>query len=186
MIRPAPGGQDRLIGYVVPAGGAGVPADLRDHLTGRLPAYMVPAVLVAIDAIPLNVNGKADPRLLPDPVDSAVAGVPARTDLERVLAGVWQEALRLPAVGIHDNFFERGGTSLTLARVLARLNEELGRRLPLVALYEFPTIASLARHLSADPSEQPEQPAGQRAPGGRDERLRAGRARLAGRRRGRD
>ncbi len=183
VVRPGPGGQDRLIGYVVASEGTEVPADLRDHLAGRLPAYMVPAALVAVAEIPLNANGKADPRLLPDPVDSVADTVPARTDLERALAGIWQEALGLPVVGVHDNFFERGGTSLTLARVLARLNEELGRRLPLVALYEFPTIASLARHLSADRPDDQAAP----ATAGRDraEQLRAGRSRQAGRRRGR-
>ncbi len=179
VVRPGPGGHERLIGYVVPSGGGAVPADLRDHLAGRLPAYMVPAALVAVGAIPLNANGKADPRALPDPPDSVVAGVPARTDLERVLAGIWQRALDLPAVGVHDNFFERGGTSLTLARVLARVNEELGAALPLVAFYEFPTIASLAGHLTARPAAEPAGPETHRA-----ERLRAGRSRLAGRRRG--
>jgi amino acid adenylation domain-containing protein len=179
VVRPAPGGQERLIGYVVPAGGGPVPADLRDHLAGRLPAYMVPAALVAIAAIPLNANGKADPRALPEPAESVIAAVPARNDLERVLAGIWQEALGLPEVGVHDNFFERGGTSLSLARVLARLNEESGTRLPLVALYEFPTIASLARHLTArqEPAE-PDALLDRRA-----ERLRAGRSRQAARRR---
>ncbi|HEV2345833.1 MAG TPA: amino acid adenylation domain-containing protein [Actinocrinis sp.] len=177
-VRSGTDGHERLIGYVVTSG-TDVPADLRGHIAGRLPAYLVPSALVAIKEIPRNANGKADPRALPDPVGPTAQAVPARTDLERLLADVWQRALDLPAVGVDDNFFERGGTSLVLASVLSRLNEALGRRLPLVTLYEFPTIASLAQHLSADPRDDPAVE--RRDP--RADRLRAGRARLADRRR---
>lgn len=178
-VRPGADGHERLIGYVVTSGGADVPADLRSHIAGRLPAYLMPSALMAVDEIPRNANGKADPRSLPDPAGPATQAVPARTDLERLLADIWQRALDLPAVSVDDNFFERGGTSLVLASVLSRLNEALGRRLPLVTLYEFPTVASLARHLTADPRDDPAVE--QLDP--RADRLRAGRARLADRRR---
>ncbi|MBC3842416.1 hypothetical protein GXW82_26155 [Streptacidiphilus sp. 4-A2] len=138
--------------------------------------------MVAIDAIPLNANGKADPRALPEPAETVVAGVAARTGLERTLAGIWQQALDLPEVGVHDNFFEIGGSSLALARVLARLNEEPGPRVPLVALYEFPTIASLARHLTERQQSASEPESGLQDER-RAERLRAGRSRLAATRR---
>jgi amino acid adenylation domain-containing protein len=181
VVRVGPDGQERLIGYVVPSTGTAVPADLRGHIAGELPAYLTPSALVPLAAIPLNANGKADARALPEPVDSAAESVPAGTDLERLLAGIWRQVLRLPTVGIHDSFFDLGGTSLTLTALLSRLNEALGGRLPLVALYEFPTIASLARHLAArDPGDPTDQHGHDRA-----EQLRAGRARLARRPRGR-
>jgi hypothetical protein len=183
MVRPDADGQQRLVGYVVPSGGTQVPTDLRDYLAGRLPAYLVPSAFVAIPAIPLNVNGKADPGALPEPEEAVRGNVPPRTELERLLAGVWQQVLGLPTVGVHDNFFDAGGTSLKLAALLSKLNEALGERLPLVALYEFPTVASLARSLAArGPGPEPGAPdQGDR----RSEQLLAGRARMARRRLGR-
>ncbi|CAA9260169.1 MAG: hypothetical protein AVDCRST_MAG41-2332 [uncultured Corynebacteriales bacterium] len=176
-VRPDRRGHDRLVGYVVPRTGTAVPAGLREHLAGRLPPYLVPAALVGVPAIPRNANGKADPRALPDPADAVPVGIPARTALERSLAAVWREALDVPEPGVHDNFFELGGSSLTLATVHSRLGEALGVTVGLVALYEHPTIASLARHLAGG-EQEPAPPADDRA-----DRLRAGRARIAGRRR---
>ncbi len=180
-VRRGPDGQDRLVGYVVPATGTEVPADLRGHLAGRLPVYLVPSALAAIAEIPLNTNGKLDRRALPEPADHPAEHVPARTQLERRLLAIWQEVLHNPAIGIHDNFFDCGGTSLTLASLLPRLNEELGRKLALVALYEFPTIASLASHLVASERDHPADGEGD----DRAEQLRAGRARMADRLRAR-
>jgi amino acid adenylation domain-containing protein len=178
-------GQDHLIGYVVPARGATVPADLRSYLAGQLPAYLVPSALIAIPAIPRNANGKTDPRALPEPTFDRAEHVPASTELERRLVEVWQRVLGLPAVGIHDNFFDLGGTSLLLTTMLQQVNDVLGQQpdsqtLPLVTLYEFPTIASLAGHLSPD-----ERPDGAAATGqDRTAKLQAGRARMARRQRG--
>ncbi|MEJ2854455.1 MULTISPECIES: non-ribosomal peptide synthetase [unclassified Saccharothrix] len=135
---------ERLVAYVVPK----VPDDLRDHLSTRLPVHLVPGAFVAVRSIPLNANGKVDEKALPAPTFTAPTSVQASTDLERDLAAVWQDALELDRVGVHDNFFELGGSSLTLARVHRRLRDLLGRALPMVTLYEYPTIASLARHLS--------------------------------------
>ncbi|WP_309110862.1 amino acid adenylation domain-containing protein [Saccharothrix sp.] len=135
---------ERLVAYVVPS----VPEDLREHLNARLPVHLVPGAFVPMAAIPLNANGKVDEKALPAPTFTAPTSAAASTDLERDLADVWQDALELDRVGVHDNFFELGGTSLTLARVHRRLRDLLGRALPMVALYEYPTIASLARHLS--------------------------------------
>ncbi|GAA0221385.1 hypothetical protein GCM10010492_19390 [Saccharothrix mutabilis subsp. mutabilis] len=142
---------ERLVAYVVPR----VPDDLREHLNARLPVHLVPGAFVALDAIPLNANGKVDEKALPAPTFTAPTSQAASTDLERDLADVWQDALELDRVGVHDNFFELGGTSLTLARVHRRLRDLLGRALPMVALYEYPTIASLARHLSGGEDPTP-------------------------------
>lgn len=178
-VRPGPDGQGRLIGYVVPAAGATVPADLRRHLAGRLPAYLMPAGLVAISAIPRNANGKIDLRALPEPAYEQAGHVPPVTELERVLVSIWQRILGRSAIGIHDNFFDLGGTSLLLTTLLQQLNDALGRRLPLVTLYEFPTVAALAGHLSAGEHPDSGTVAGQ----DRTSQLLAGRTRLAERRR---
>lgn len=163
---------DRLIGYVVPST---VPTDLRDHLSGRLPVHLVPSAFVGLDAIPLNANGKVDTKSLPEPAAATSTAVPASTGLERRIADIWERALDLDQVGVHDNFFELGGSSLTLASVHSRLRGELGRALPMVTLYEFPTIAALARHLAAG-----DQPTAKTNTGDdqRADRLLAGRARL--------
>ena len=184
-IRPGAHG-NRLIGYVVPRTGTAqtpvVPADLRTHLSARLPAYLIPAAFVALEAMPVTAGGKLDRASLPDPTTFAPARPGERngeavTDLERAVAAIWRDVLRLDRVGVHDNFFDLGGSSIALAGVHARLTDLLGRRLPVVTLYEHPTIAALAGHLSepvAPPSiDEPDD--------GRS--LRAGRARLARQRR---
>jgi hypothetical protein len=167
-VRPGRTGE-RLVGYVVPR----VPDDLRDHLAARLPAYLVPAALVGIDTIPVTANGKADHKALPDPEPVRAGGVAPKGATELLLAGIWREALGLAEVGAHDNFFELGGSSLILSSVHSRLHEALDRALPVVTLYEHPTIAALARHLDGRDAEIVPD---------RADRLRAGRARLASRR----
>jgi FkbM family methyltransferase len=124
---------------------------LRAFLAQRLPEIMVPAHFVTLDALPLTPNGKIDRRALPAPEE---AGGPRRremvapsSDLEQAIAKVWQEALKLPAVGVHDNFFETGGNSLLLVTAQTRLREVLGQEVTLVDLMRYPTVHSLAAHL---------------------------------------
>ena len=167
---------ERLVGYVVSRFGSAVPADLRTHLAARLPVHLVPAVIVGLPELPTTASGKLNRGALPAPV-SAVTTVsaPARTDLERRLTAIWQDVLQLQKVGVHDNFFDVGGTSLALATVHAQVTDLIGRRLPVVTLYEHPTIASLAGHLTA--SVAPHNPTTHAARVAADDR-RAGRARL--------
>ena len=180
-VRPGPDGRERLVGYLVPRRGTGVPPDLRGHLSGRLPAYLVPSVLTAVPAIPHNASGKLDVGALPEPADAAAAveHTPPSTDVERMLVDIWRDVLDHAEVGVHENFFDLGGTSQAVATVLTTLNGLLDRQLPLVSLYEFPTIAALAGHLSVD--RRDDQTAEQDSH--RAARLRAGRARLVERRR---
>ncbi|MGH3881749.1 MAG: amino acid adenylation domain-containing protein, partial [Actinophytocola sp.] len=175
-VRPDADGRERLVGYVVPAGGGGLPADLRSHVAARLPAYLVPSILSTVDTMPRNANGKVDVHALPEPIVPATRYTPPTTDLERTVHRIWLTVLDRSQVGVHDNFFECGGTSTSLALVLAALNRELELSLPLVTLYEFPTVAALAARLAG--SEREDRHAG------RADRLRAGRGRMAGRRRG--
>jgi amino acid adenylation domain-containing protein len=166
-----------LAGYVVAVEGARpAPAELRAFLRERLPEYMVPPGIVLLDAIPLGPSGKLDRRALPAPVLEADGGfVAPREGLQAAIAGVWGEVLGVDRVGAADNFFEIGGHSLLLVRLHARLREVLGREVPIVDLFRFPTIASLAAHL--EPPAEAEAP----DPRGRD---RAAMRRAMSRRRG--
>jgi amino acid adenylation domain-containing protein len=182
------GGEPRLIGYVVPGSGSDLPVGLRDYLAKRLPAYMVPGVLIPLAALPLTVNGKVDRSALPAPAQAVrSASQPPRTETERWLADVWRQSLAIETVGVSDNFFDLGGTSFTLAAVHARITEHLGCRLPIVTLYEHPTVASLAEYLSAGAAEAADgaaaDPADDSQPdGGRAGKRLQGRARQARRR----
>jgi len=129
-------------------------AELRPWLKQQVPHYLVPAVLVPLRALPRTPNGKLDRAALPAPDLALAAAAPGhvapRSELERMLAAIWCEQLGLPRVGIHDSFFDLGGHSLLLVATHRRLCAELGRAIPLVLLFEHPTIAGLAARLESD------------------------------------
>ncbi len=139
-------GDVRLAAYVVPEQGEEpTGAELRAHLAGWLPDYMLPAAFVPMERLPRGVGGKVDRRALPAPRWGAQgAYVAPRTPLEAALAGVFAGVLRRDRVGIHDGFFELGGHSLLATRVVSRLREALGVEVPLRAVFEAPTVAALA------------------------------------------
>ncbi|HET7459925.1 MAG TPA: beta-ketoacyl synthase N-terminal-like domain-containing protein, partial [Longimicrobium sp.] len=140
------------------------------HLRARLPAHLLPGAFVALDALPLSPSGKIDRRLLPDPAP-ATGGTgeghaPPRTPTERAIAEAWSEVLGVDAVGAADNFFALGGHSLLMIRAHGRLQERLGRRIPMLELFQHRTVADLARHLDAGgatPGDAP-APAAEAAP----------------------
>jgi amino acid adenylation domain-containing protein len=151
-------GQARLAAYVVPVPGQNpTPHDLRNFLKQKLPAYMVPAAMVFLDTMPLTANGKVNRRALPRPEESRevdTAFVAPRTPVEQHLAEIWAQVLRLPQVGIHDDFFALGGHSLMAIQIVSRIRQRLQVELPVQALFETPTIAELAvtitqNHLTA-------------------------------------
>ncbi|MEW5926854.1 MAG: non-ribosomal peptide synthase/polyketide synthase [Gemmatimonadota bacterium] len=157
-------GDVRLAAYVVPEeGGEPTGAELRAHLSGWLPDYMLPAAFVPMERLPLGVGGKVDRRALPAPRWGAEAAYAApRTPTEAVLAEVFAGVLGRERVGIHDGFFELGGHSLLATRVVSRLREALGVEVPLRALFEAPTVAALAALVEAAPGA--ERPAAARIP----------------------
>ena len=138
---------ERLVAYVVAEEEAEAdPRELRTYLRARLPEYMVPAVVVPLDALPLTRHGKVDRRALPAPEHAAEErrdGAPA-TPAQEILAGVWAEVLGMERVGVHDDFFALGGHSLRAMQVVSRAREIFGVDLPLTALFEAPTVAGLA------------------------------------------
>jgi len=142
-------GNNRLVAYIIPnKDQALTPNDLLNFLKSKLPDYMIPSAFVALDALPLNSNGKVDRSALPPPdggrPELEEAFVAPRTSVEKVLAGIWTEVLKLEKVGIHDNFFELGGHSLLATQVVSRIRAAFQVELPLRSLFEKPTIAELA------------------------------------------
>ncbi len=156
----------RLVAYYVAQEGAGPSeGDLRARLREQLPEYMTPSAFVRLEALPLNASGKVDRRALPRPLTtrSAADVTLPQSQLERDLARIWQQLLGVDHISIHDNFFDLGGHSLLMAQAHSRLQQLLGREVPIVDLFQYPTISRLAKHLGQAPgTAQP--PAGAASP----------------------
>ncbi|MEJ8654156.1 non-ribosomal peptide synthase/polyketide synthase [Streptomyces sp. MS1.AVA.3] len=146
------GGHKRLIGYVVPVPGAElVPSTIRRALGRSVPDYMVPASVVALDAMPLNPNGKLDRARLPAPdwtADGTTDYVAPRTATERALAAVWADVLRVERVGVDDNFFSLGGDSILSIQVVAQARQA-GLAVTSRDVYRHQTVAALAQCVDA-------------------------------------
>ena len=157
VVREDAPGDKRLVAYVVPATAATVsPAALRELVGQHLPDYMTPTAFVQMERLPLSPNGKVDRKALPAPEPSredTESFVGPRNAVELKLAEIWAEVLRLPEVGVYDNFFRLGGHSLLATQVVSRVRKWLNVELPLRAMFEAPTIADLAvrvEHLQVD------------------------------------
>jgi amino acid adenylation domain-containing protein len=146
----------KLVAYVVPFPTPPIEVaklwgELRGLIKARLPEYMLPALFVELDALPLTPTGKVDRRALPIPDESRPdleqAYVPPRDQLEEQLVALWTNVLKLKSIGIRDNFFELGGNSLLAARLFAQIENRLGKHLPLATLFQFPTIEQLVDSL---------------------------------------
>jgi acyl carrier protein len=152
-------GDHRLVAYVVSReNGSFNPAKMRDFLKGHLPEYMIPAVWVKLDDMPLTPNGKIHRQGLPAAAQGKLVDertlAPPRTPVEQVLVDIWAEVLDVDAVGIHDNFFKIGGHSLLVAQLLSRLRESFQIELPLRAFFEAPTVAELAEVMTSKPEQR--------------------------------
>ncbi|HVX38156.1 MAG TPA: amino acid adenylation domain-containing protein [Gemmatimonadaceae bacterium] len=153
------GGDPRLVAYTVPATPLSAPStgDLRTHLLGRLPAHMVPASFVSIDAFPLTQNGKIDRAALPlpDREGDAPVAIPAGA-VERALVDIWRDLLRVSNVGVHDNFFELGGDSILSVQMASRAAAQ-GIALGAQAVFQHQTIAELATVATSAVNDAAEQ-----------------------------
>jgi hypothetical protein len=148
-------GEKRIIAYVLPRESQ-LPSttDLRRHLQGRLPDYMLPSAFVMVDSMPLTETGKIDRSVLPVPEEArpelAQKYVAPRSALEQVLAGIFAEILKVERVGIQDNFFELGGHSLLATQVTSRIRQLLSVNLPLRKFFEDPRVSGVAEEVSRD------------------------------------
>jgi natural product biosynthesis luciferase-like monooxygenase protein len=148
-------GQARLVGYYTGDADSDV---LRQALRAGLPEFMVPSALCKLAAMPRTPNGKVDRQALPEPVVEREATVATaekpESDLEKTVAELWQQVLGLPAVGVTDNFFDLGGHSLLVVRLHQLLKRDIDPKIPMTALYRFPTIRGFVASLSgSDDSE---------------------------------
>ena len=161
VVRADEPGDQRIVAYVVLH--PGLPRDpkvLRSFLLAKLPEYMVPGTFVFLDRLPKTPNGKIDRRALPAPdgapQSDSTRFVPPRTPTEKALADILAELLGVPQIGIDDNFFELGGHSLMAAQLITRLRNVFQMDLPLRIIFDTPTVAGLAAHLTAVPEQRTE------------------------------
>ena len=146
------GGDLRLVAYVVPRQLLELSATtIRKLLSEILPEFMIPSVFVPLEAMPRTAAGKLDRSSLPAPLASRplldTPLVAARTTLEESIAAVWMEVLGISPVGVNDNFFDLGGTSLKVAQVLARIHQAYAMNVSMLSFFETPTVAGLVRAL---------------------------------------
>jgi amino acid adenylation domain-containing protein len=148
VVREDTAGDRQLVAYVT---GESETGELERQLRQQLPEYMIPATFVSLPELPLTPNGKVDRAALPAPgeaeQESKKAFVAPRDVLELELARTWREVLNKHSVGMRDNFFELGGHSMLAARLMARIHQQFGHRLPLTTLFQDATIEHLARIL---------------------------------------
>jgi len=145
----------RLVAYLVADQSNGFSvSELRRSLSDTLPDYMVPSSFVLLDELPLTPNGKVNRRVLPEPSslhqEAAFPYVPPRTEMERIIAAIWQEVFRAEKLSVHSNFFDLGGHSLTLVRVHSMLHDRLNKEISMLDMFRYPTISSLSDYLSQE------------------------------------
>ncbi|MDQ1349715.1 MAG: polyketide synthase PksJ [Acidobacteriota bacterium] len=153
VLREEEKGDKYLCAYIVSEEELSV-SGLRDFLSEKLSAFVIPQYFVMMDKLPLTPSGKVNRRQLPAPDRSRpkldTTYVPPRTELEKIIGNAWKEVLKLENVGIHDRFFDLGGNSLKFIQVNNKLEPYLGKdkEIPVVIMFQYPTIHSLAEYLS--------------------------------------
>ncbi|HKR13655.1 MAG TPA: amino acid adenylation domain-containing protein [Pyrinomonadaceae bacterium] len=148
IVREDEPGEKRLVAYVACDPEVTI-GHLRSCLREQMPDYMIPSYFVLLNNLPLNANGKVDRSALPEPQpDEAVSSeayVAPRTPTEQAIAEIWSRVLGMERVGINDNFFDLGGHSLLATQLISRIREDFALEMPLVHLFENPTVAALAQ-----------------------------------------
>jgi acyl carrier protein len=152
-------GEKRLLAYIITTRDCRPStSELRGFLSERLPENMIPSGFLFLDAFPITASGKVDRQALPAPegvrADLTTLYAAPQTELERIIAEIWQEALQVDKVGRNDNFFDLGGHSLLVAHVHRTLRQRLDADLSLIEMFRYPTVGSLAHQLTRGPNEQ--------------------------------
>ncbi|MBZ0165158.1 MAG: amino acid adenylation domain-containing protein, partial [Candidatus Omnitrophica bacterium] len=175
IARKDAGGNASLAAYLVVEGAQPAVQDVRNFLLINLPDYMVPALMLFLDRMPLSPNGKLDRKALPEPQDIRASlqkdYVAPRTPLEEQLAQIFADLLGIDKVGIHDNFFELGGHSLQAIRLISRIRAELHVELPLRIFFESSNIADLGIQVEQARERQSQRPLLELTPVPRDGKL---------------
>src|SRR5690606_11252082 len=145
-------GDKRLVAYVIQSEPVeNLAGELRRHLAGLVPEYMIPSAFVPLEEFPRTPSGKIDRRSLPRPEgkrpDVTASYVAPRSDLEQTICSLWARLIKIDRVGVYDDFFELGGNSLLALRTVAHLREEKMLVLPVAQLFAHPTAAQLAAYL---------------------------------------
>ncbi|MEL6131229.1 MAG: non-ribosomal peptide synthetase, partial [Cyanobacteria bacterium J06628_4] len=144
-------GNQRLVAYILPEhsskrGLESWVATMRNHLKATLPDYMVPSLFLVLNSLPLTPSGKVDRKALPEPEQAQQQAADSyQTPLEKDIASLWFQVLKIPVNHSDDSFFELGGNSLLAAHLVSLLKEELDIELPVRCIYETPTVAGLAQ-----------------------------------------
>jgi amino acid adenylation domain-containing protein len=148
IVRGDQADDQRLAAYFVSTPNqSALSVELRKHLQSKLPEYMIPHYFVELESIPLTHNGKVDRRTLPEPQfdrQTEETYVAPRNEVEKLIADIWQQLLNIKNIGIQDNFFEIGGHSLLLVRLLYKLQRSFKKEFSIVEMFRHPTIATLA------------------------------------------
>ncbi|NAS32279.1 amino acid adenylation domain-containing protein [Flavobacteriaceae bacterium R38] len=151
------GGEPKLVAYLQSATLEQDTNAIRNQLEEILPDYMIPSIFMWVDEFPITTNGKIDKEKLPAPEyvrpDSAPLFKKPRTKLEKDIASIWSEHLQIPGIGIDDNFFEMGGTSLLTQKVATLMRRRLKLKVPVTKIYQYPTIALLSDYLEESSKE---------------------------------
>ncbi|MEO0433591.1 MAG: amino acid adenylation domain-containing protein [Cyanobacteria bacterium J06656_5] len=152
VARPDVSGSQQLIAYLIANNEAPTASTLPSYLKESLPAYMIPSMFVWLDSFPLTPSGKIDRKVLPEPDPSQRTldheFVAPRTSVEKQLAQIWCDLLKIEQVGIYDNFFELGGHSLLATQLLTRIRHEYQIEMALTVIFEAPTIAEFTVKLT--------------------------------------
>jgi acyl-coenzyme A synthetase/AMP-(fatty) acid ligase len=151
IARADAAGESTLVAYLAETGGGALvaEAELRAGLRARLPEYLVPSACVRLEALPRRANGKLDEAALPAPRAVAAGTTLPRGESERRLCEIWSGLLGRESVGVDDDFFALGGHSLLATRLIARVRDAFAVELPLLALFENPTVAGMAARIDA-------------------------------------
>jgi amino acid adenylation domain-containing protein len=148
LLREDAPGDRRLVAYLVAKGETPSTSELRRFLEERLPAFMLPAAFISLETMPVTGNGKVDRHALPAPdggrPELEAAYTAPETEMEQAIAGIWKGVLRLPEIGLYDNFFHLGGQSILATQVIQRINQRFRVNLPIRAIFGESTVAGLS------------------------------------------
>jgi amino acid adenylation domain-containing protein len=166
-VVPGPGGENQVIGYIVPRAGVVQPArSVRTRMRAVLPEYMVPARIITVDRISVTPHGKPDRDALPKPETTepgtAVMGAPS-TELQRLVGDVWCQVLAIDRIGMDQNVFDLGASSLLVTKAHGALESALGVSIPIATLFEYTTVRDIAGHLGGQKKAYDAVSSGRRA-----------------------